>query len=312
MNATSILNSSVCSRVKLFLALSRTPHGLLDLGTPALGAILCLGTLPPARVIALGLVTAFAGYTTVYALNDLVDYRGDREKIHHKGVDDWGGDLDAVFVRHPIAQGLLSFKAGLWWAVIWGLVALAGAYQLNPVCALIFIVACILETIYCLLLGVNHLRTLVSGVVKTSGGIAAVFAVDPNPSPLFLVVLFLWLFFWEIGGQNVPNDWYDSEEDRRLKAKTIMARYGLRGASVIILVSLALSLALSVLLLRLSPAKLSLPFSALSLVAGLYLLLVPALRLYRTKIRQQALVLFNRASYYPLAVLVIVLISLMT
>jgi 4-hydroxybenzoate polyprenyltransferase len=312
MNITSILNSSVCSRLKLFLALSRTPHGLLDLGTPALGAILWLGTLPPARVIALGLVTAFAGYTAVYALNDLVDYRGDREKIHQRDPDDWGGDLDAVFVPHPIARGLLSFKAGLWWSVIWGLVALAGAYQLSPVCALIFIVSCILEAVYCLLLEVNHLRTLVSGAVKTSGGIAAVFAVDPDPSPLFLVVLFLWLFFWEIGGQNVPNDWYDTEEDRRLRAKTVPVRYGLRGASVIILGSLTLSLALNLLLFQLAPAKLPLPFSALSLVAGLYLLLVPALRLYRTKIRQQALVLFNKASYYPLAVLVIVLIGLMT
>jgi len=35
---------------------------------------------------------------------------------------------------------------------------------------------------------------------------AAVVAVDPDPSAAFLIALFLSLFFWEIGGQNIPND----------------------------------------------------------------------------------------------------------
>jgi len=136
--------------------------------------------------------------------------------------------------------------------------------------------------------------------------------VDPNPSPLFLITLFFWLFFWEIGGQNIPNDWYDSGKDKWVQAKTIPARYGPRGTGVIILCSLALSVGLSAVLLRLGPARLSLPFVAMGLAAGFCLLLIPAFRLYRTKTRLQALVLFNMASYYPLAVLVIVLISLMT
>ena len=62
-------------QIKLFLALSRTPHGLLDLATPALAAILCLGALPPLSTTLVGLITVFSGYTAVYALNDLVDYR---------------------------------------------------------------------------------------------------------------------------------------------------------------------------------------------------------------------------------------------
>mgnify|MGYP000096088635 CR=1 FL=1 len=36
---------------------------------------------------------------------------------------------------------------------------------------------------------------------------AAVVAVDPSPSLVFLLFLFLTIFFWEIGGQNAPNDW---------------------------------------------------------------------------------------------------------
>ena len=68
------------SRLKLFFALSRTPHGLLDMCTPAFGALLWLGHFPPLYVIILGLITTFAGYTAVYALNDVIDYEADREK----------------------------------------------------------------------------------------------------------------------------------------------------------------------------------------------------------------------------------------
>ena len=57
---------------------------------------------------------------------------------------------------------------------------------------------CVAEAVYCLLLKVSYLRTLVSGSVKTAGGMAAVYAVTPDPSPWFLACLFLWLFFWEI------------------------------------------------------------------------------------------------------------------
>ncbi|MDD5614111.1 MAG: hypothetical protein PHQ54_03450, partial [Candidatus Omnitrophica bacterium] len=39
--------------------------------TPALAALLCYGGLPPVGVAALGLLTVFAGYTAVYALNDV-------------------------------------------------------------------------------------------------------------------------------------------------------------------------------------------------------------------------------------------------
>jgi 4-hydroxybenzoate polyprenyltransferase len=66
------------SRLKLFLALSRTPHGLLDMCTPAFGALLWLGHFPSFSVVVIGLVTTFAGYTAVYALNDIVDYKVDK------------------------------------------------------------------------------------------------------------------------------------------------------------------------------------------------------------------------------------------
>lgn len=293
------------SRLKLFLALSRTPHGMLDLAAPALGALLGAGRFPPLGIVALGLATAFAGYTAVYALNDVIDHRVDRERLRH-GAKAQAGDLDSVYVRHPLAQGLLSLKEGLFWVAAWALLALVGAYRLNPVCAVVFLAAAALEAAYCLLLRVHPLRTLVSGVVKTSGALAAVFAVDSNPSPAFLLGLFAWLFLWEIGGQNVPNDWADLEEDRRLGAQTVPVCLGPGGAGAVILASLVLCLAAGGLLFDLAPARLGPPGQAAALAAGVALLVAPAWRLYGSGNRARAAALFNRASYYPLVILAVV------
>jgi 4-hydroxybenzoate polyprenyltransferase len=310
VNHLSLSQPSISARLKLFLALSRTPHGLLDLATPGLAAILCLGGFPPLKVLLLGLITVFAGYTAVYALNDLVDYRTDIAKIRAGRLPE-EGYLDGVMVRHPMAQGLLRFREGLLWALAWTAVALAGAYLLNPVCALIFIAGAVLETVYCLMLKVSHLRTLVSGVVKTLGGIAAAFAVDPRPSPVFLVLLFLWIFSWEIGGQNVPNDWHDLEEDLRWQAQTVPVRYGAEGSARVILACLAASVLLLPLLQVASPLTFSWYLKLLSLAAGVVLLIVPALRLFRAQERSRATALFNYASYYPLVILLLTLLALL-
>jgi 4-hydroxybenzoate polyprenyltransferase len=306
----SVSQTSGVHRLKLFLALSRTPHGLLDLATPGLAALLCLGGFPPLGVILLGLVTVFAGYTAVYALNDLVDYRADLAKIR-AGGDVVEGYLDALMVRHPLAQGLLSYAAGLLWTMAWAAVALAGAYLLNPVCALIFIAGAILETLYCLLFQVSHLRTLVSGVVKTLGGVAAVFAVNPRPSPVFLALLVLWIFAWEIGGQNVPNDWHDLEADRRGQAHTVPLRYGARGAGRVILGALLATVLLLPLLQAASPGSFSWTVQLLSLAVGIALLMAPAWRLYLKPDRSQATRLFNCASYYPLVILGLTVLALL-
>jgi 4-hydroxybenzoate polyprenyltransferase len=161
------------------------------------------------------------------------------------------------------------------------------------------------------MLQVTHLRALVSGMVKTMGPIAAVFAVDPQPSFVFLMVLFLWLFFWEIGGQNIPNDVSDLAEDISLKAKTIPVTFGEKGARMLIMGSLCATVVMSIIVLALRPPL----FNVLSLAgaagAGLYLLLLPAYYLYKSQDSANAAVLFNRASYYPLAMLVIIAIDIM-
>jgi len=301
--------STGISRLKLFLALSRTPHGVLDMATPALAALLWLGGFPSAGVIALGLLTAFAGYTAVYALNDVVDYRVDREEARPGTFQESGGDLDAVFVRHPLAHDLLSLEEALLWTGGWALTALIGAYLLNPICAMIFLAGGLLEAIYCLLLRVTYLRTLVSGVVKTLGAIAAVFAVDPVPSLGFLAVLFLWIFFWEIGGQNIPNDWADLQEDLRLRAQTIPVRFGLGGSIRLIAASLLLAVTMSIVLFWMTPNRLGFQYLAGSLLAGYFFLLLPAYRLHKGESPGEAIALFNRASNYPVVMLLVVMIS---
>ena len=279
--------------------------------TPAFGALLWLGHFPPVHTIVIGIITTFAGYTAVYALNDVIDYKSDREKAAKGGLSNTGSDLDSIIIRHPMAHGLLSFNEGLFWAIGLTILALIGAYILNPVCVLIFLCGCALETLYCLLWRVSPFRTIVSGAVKTSGALAAVFAVDPHPSGMYITGLFLLLFFWEIGCQNIPNDGFDIEEDKRFNARTIPVVYGIQTANVIIVAAVILTLIMGIAIFYLSWTIDSFSFIFMSVAVGVYLLLLPALKLYQSRKQSHAMALFNKASYYPAALLVIVLIKMM-
>ncbi len=297
-------------RLKIFFALSRTPHGLIDMAAPALVALLSLGAFPSFGVTLLGLVTAFAGYTAVYALNDLVDYRSDREKVRSGNAVSMKSDLDAFTVRHPMAHGLLSLKAGLLWTAGWGVLALVGAWLLNPTCLVIFFAACVLEILYCLLWRVTPYRAVLNGLVKTAGPVAAVFAVNPNPPVFFLVCSFLFIFFWEIGGQNIPNDWTDVEEDRQFKAKTVPIAFGPEKSAHMVLFFLTAAVFLSLVLFIVSPAAIDIPFYVITAAFGGVVLLWPAVRLSKTRDAKAAMRLFNAASYYPAGLLVIAGLSM--
>jgi len=297
------------SRWKLFLGLSRTPHALLDMATPGLAAILWLGGFPPVRTIVLGIITVFAGYTAVYALNDVIDLSTDREKLRRGGFQDSENYLDAAIVRHPIAQGLLSLWDGLLWVAAWAFLSLVGAYLLNPICIFIFIAGALFEIVYCLMWRISPFRTIVSGAVKTCGAVAAVFAVDASPSFSLLAILFLWLFFWEIGGQNIPNDWAEIEEDTSVQAKTILVRFGPHWAGAVIFACLVLTIGMNLVLFVAAKHDFSILYLAASFVIGFYLLLMPGYRLVLTRQRFDALILFNRASYYPLALLMLVAVD---
>jgi len=283
------------------------------MATPAFAALLWLGGFPSFGVTLLGVLAIFSGYTAVYALNDVVGYRTDKEKLDAGALnsDSHGGDLDALMSRHPMAQGLLGYGEGLAWALSWGMVSIVCAYALNPVCLVIFILGCGLETIYCLLWRVSPYRALVNGIVKTLGALAAVFAVDPAPGPAFLLLLFLTLFFWELGGQNIPNDWSDIAEDQRFGAKTIPIYFGIEVALSLIVVSLLFALGFGFLLLGVSPVGIHLWVRIAFVLVCCYFLLFPAGRLYLKQAPQAAMALFNRACYFPLSILVLVLLAIL-
>ncbi|MEW6285638.1 MAG: UbiA family prenyltransferase [Chloroflexota bacterium] len=291
--------------MKRFFALSRTMHGILDLAAPGFSALLWLGAFPQWQVIVLSIFTAFAAYTAIYALNDLVGYAVDKEKFARSGLNE-GYSVEASDLRYPLAQSALDYRSGLLWFAGWFGAALVGAYLLNPAIVFILIAAAVLEVIYCLLLKVTWMRTFVSGLVKASGPIAAVYVVDPNPALPSLLLLFAWILFWEIGGQNVPADWNDTAEDKLIGAKTIPVQFGPQKAGLVVLTALTLTVILSLFLPRLSPLALGLPYLAVSALAGFFLLLLPAWNLYqRREEGRLAAKLFDRASYYPLAQLVI-------
>lgn len=305
------LSTAAFMHIRLFLALSRTAHGLMDMATPALAALIWLGTFPPAHIFWLGIVTAFAGYTSVYALNDLVDWRTDAKRFEEGLISNTPDDLDSVLIRHPIASGKLSMAKAILWTSWWMVITLIGAFMLNPVCLLIFIIACILEALYCLAWKSTWFKVLLSGIVKTSGAVAAIYAVDGQPSHGLLVTMFFWIFFWEIGGQNIPNDWSDIEEDRILKASTIPVAFGLRVSVCIILACLVATVGLSCIVLVFSPLSDVLIYAGVSIGVGFYFLLLPGLNLYRKGTRSAALALFNHASYYPICFMMVVVAGLL-
>lgn len=291
--------------MRRFLALSRSAHGALDIALPGFAALLWLGGLPAWPVLALALATAAAGYTAIYALNDLVGVNVDQQKLAAAGLNQ-GYSVEASDLRYPLAQKLLSVRSGLAWFTFWYALALAGAYLINPPLVLIVLAAAVLEVVYCLLLKVTYWRTLVSGLVKSCGPVAAVFVVQPQPSVPLLLLMLVWIMLWEIGGQNIPADWNDIEEDRRVGARTIPLALGTRGAGWLVMLTLTLAVTTSLFLPLMSPSALGLPYLILSALVGVVLLLWPAYRLHRSGTSRQAARLFDHASYYPLAQLILI------
>lgn len=287
-----------------FFALSRSAHGVLDIAMPGFVALLWLGRFPSWQVLALSLLTALAGYTAIYALNDLIGVKDDKEKVA-RGLNA-GYAVEASVMRYPLAQNLISMKGALAWFGFWFVLAVLGTWLLNPRILVIVFAAAALEVVYVKLLKITWWRTVISGLVKSAGPIAAVFAVIPAPSWSWLLWLLVWLMLWEIGGQNIPADWNDIEEDRCIGARTIPLVFGLRAASVLVAISLSLTVLASLLLPRMSPLAPGWPFQLAILAAGAGLLLPPAIRLARTLDGRQAARLFDRASLYPLALLAIV------
>lgn len=291
--------------MRKFLALSRSTHGVLDLAMTGFAALLWLGHFPAWTVLLVALVTAAAGYTALYALNDLVGMKVDKQKFAGAGINP-GYSVEASDLRHPLAQGKLSLRSGFAWFTGWYLLALVGAWWLNPLLVMVVLAAPVLEIAYCLLLRVTYWRALVSGAVKSLGPIAAVLVVVPRPSLPWLGLMVAWLVAWEIGGQNIPADWNDVEEDRRVGAKTIPLVFGPRIAGAVVVIALAATVILSLFLPVMSPLALGWKYRIATLVIGVLLLVLPGYRLFVSRDGRCAARLFDRASWYPLAQLAVI------
>jgi 4-hydroxybenzoate polyprenyltransferase len=295
-------------KVRGFFGLSRMTHSILDIAHPAIGAVLVLGGFPRPSTAIIGLLAAFAGFTAVFGLNDVMDCGVDCEKMAKDSGSRKCFDIDSVGYRHPIAQGSMAFKSALAWVVFWGLCALSLAFVLNPVCAALMVTAVGLEMGYCRLLRVTHWKALLSGLMVAVGGLAGVYAVAGAP-PLGLVFLFvLWAFAWEVGCRNIPNDWSDLDEDINLRIRTIPVRYGRRVSSWISFVLLCLTVASSLLFPLVVPVRYPIAYTAGALAAGAVLLVIPAVLWVRSQATESAMYLFNRACFYPLTVFALVVV----
>ena len=288
--------------VRKFFGLSRMTHSVLDIAHPAMGALLVFGGFPSASTVVIGLLAAFAGFTAVFALNDVMDCGVDCEKMSKLTGKKECFDIDSVGYRHPIAQGALSFNAALGWVGVWGLLSLSLAFLLRPLCAALMVTALLLEIGYCRLLRVTHWKGILSGSMVAVGGLAGVYAVVAAPPLAFVLVFFAWAFAWEVGCRNIPNDWSDIEEDINLGIRTVPVRYGRRAASWISFSLLCLTVAASLIFPVVVPVKHPILFLAGAVAAGAVLLIVPAVRWARDQKIESAMHLFNRACFYPLAV----------
>jgi 4-hydroxybenzoate polyprenyltransferase len=275
--------------------LSRGRQATLSIAQPGLAAVLAAGGLPAGRIVWIGLVAAWAGFLAVFSLNDVLDRRVDAAALRAgKAVVD-GYDLDAAFMRHPLAQGALSLRFSLAWVAGLALIAAVGAWLLGPPCLALFAAAVALEVVYCGLRSVTWAKTIVSGVMVGLGGLAGWAAVAPLRWSALPVFAFLAL--WEIGCRNLANDLADLGPDLAVGIRSVATTFGAVVAARATVV-VAVAVLVSVPFLGLGTVAL-----VLALVSGAALVAWPAAVLVRQPTSARAGWYFNRASLYPVAIL---------
>ena len=285
-----------------FFGLSRMSHSVLDIPYLAVAACLAIGGLPTLRTIVLGLVAAFAGLTAIFGLNDMLDRNVDARKMKDLIGKPAAFDLDSLGFRHPVAQGKLSFSAGLAWVVFWSALSFVTAWLVRPVCAWLLVAAASLEVVYCSLLRVTPFKTILSGCNVAVGGVAGLYAVNQAPCPSLVLLYFLWALSWEMGCRNMPNDWVDYDEDVALGIKTIPVRFGLPRGAMISVATMTFTVISAALFPIVSPMPHWPLYELGASGAAAWLLITPSIAWQRDLSRASALVFFNRACFYPLAV----------
>ncbi|MDT0267211.1 UbiA family prenyltransferase [Streptomyces sp. DSM 44915] len=293
--------------VRALYGFSRGTQATLSVAQPMLGLLLAGGG-SPGRVLLCG-VAAFAAFFAVFAVNDLIDASIDQQRFDHLREFD-GFDIDSAGVRHPLAQGRLSLTVAASWVASLGAAALVLAALLSWVCVVLFVAAGLLEAVYCKLARVTPYKALLTGVMVALGGCVGWFAVSGAVDQPVLWLFALWLAAWEIGGRNIVNDLADVDEDVHLGVRTIPVVYGRRLSGLLACAALLVAYATSVGMMFAALPHFGLFGVAGTVVAGGYALVLPGLRLLRGCQPQVALMVFNRASLYPVVLLGMALLGL--
>ncbi len=282
-------------RFVLFLDLARGKSALFSVSEPVLGAMLATGTIPSLRVCLLGLLAALAGYFCVYSLNDLLDLRADREEIRVSSPDPlaWKPEvahMDVMTLRHPVAAGALPLWAAWTWVAVMGLIGLAAAYMLRPLCAWLFLGCAALEIIYCSLRRQTWLKVIPAATMVAVGGLAGWFAVgEANWGAL---AFFFLLFGWE-AGRNLTNDLADVIHDRLVGITTLASTHGAEVAAKVILVD---GVAMVVIALAQPTSWI---VRGLLAVVALLTMTIPSFVLSKNPDEPSAQRYFNRLTFFP-------------
>lgn len=299
--------ATVADQLRGLFGFSRSVQATLSVAQPFAVALIALHGFPDSGRLALGISAAWAGFLAVFALNDLLDVDLDRERFSHLREYE-AFDIDSALIRHPLAQRKIGARLGLAWIAALATYALIAAYLLNPAAAALFVLAAALHTAYCKLARVTAWRFLLNGVMVAVGALAGWVAMTTEVRPGEMALIFVWMAAWEVGGRNIVNDFADVDEDVQLGVKTVPVVFGPHVATRITVALLVVTFLASVALQPVS--KLPAAYLPGAALVGAYLLLLPALRLSRAPSPQSALSLFNRASLYPPAMLVVLMVSL--
>ena len=276
-------------------ASSRPLQAALSIAQPLFAAFLAVGGIPELRLLALLIIGSVAGMFSVFAMNDLLDSPLDKKSMRLQKKNGW--DIDSVVKQHPLGRGEVSHCQQIAWIAFTGLVAAAILYMLSPLALAFYFLAILLEAVYCRLAQVSALKALAAGLLVADGAAIGWFAAGGGWNLSMLSPLCLLFFAWEIGGRNIPNDFSDVLQDRKLGVKTAPAVYGAGFASRLILLFALLAVAGNIVLG--ASASLGIPYLFISTAIGAMLLVLPAIALAKNPAPGEALRYFNKASLYP-------------
>lgn len=297
-SSTQILYSLIAS--------SRPLQAMLSISQPLFAAFLAVNGIPNIQLLALLIIGSTSGMFSVFALNDLLDYEIDKKTRENKQKTDKTWDMDAVFVSHPLTEGLITKRQQILWILITGTIAGIILFSLNSLALFFYLLAIILEILYCKLATISPLKTIVAGLLVSVGALIGWFAADGSFNFSILMPLILLFFGWEIGGRNIANDFSDIDKDKKIGIKTIPCAYGIRQSIILIFIFLFLTMLSNVALAI--AAKLDFPYFVFTTMAGLIALILPWLKLKKNPIPKEALSYFNQACTYPVLLFIVLLL----